>query len=134
MVDLTGRVAVVTGAGQGIGRGVALALASSGASVVAAGRTRETLDDVCAAIAARGARALPVVCDVRQDDDLAALVARTIEELGGLDVLVNNAQTYRHAMLLDATDEDLESTFASGPYAVFRLMRLAHPYLSAHRR
>jgi NAD(P)-dependent dehydrogenase (short-subunit alcohol dehydrogenase family) len=131
MTDLHGRVAIVTGGGRGIGRGIALALASSGATVVVSGRTHDTLDDACAEIRARGGEALAVVADVREQDDTERLVLETVARAGRLDILVNNAQTYRHALLLEATEEDLESTFASGPYAVFRLMRAAQPHLAA---
>jgi NAD(P)-dependent dehydrogenase (short-subunit alcohol dehydrogenase family) len=131
VADLAGRVAIVTGAGQGIGRGVALALASSGASIVAAGRTPATLDDVCAEIRVRGADAVPMVCDVRELADLERLISGTVDALGRLDILVNNAQTYRHALLLDATEDDMDTTWRSGPLAVFRSMRLAHPHLAA---
>ena len=55
---------------------------------------------------------------------------RTIEEFGRLDILVNNAHTITHGLLLDATDADMEDEWRSGPYAVFRFMRLAHPHLA----
>jgi len=128
---LRGRAALVTGAGAGIGRGVALALASAGATVVAAGRTRSTLDGVVAEIVRRGGRALAVRCDVRDLDSITQCLGVIRDEVGKLDTLVNNAQTYRHAALLEATDDDLADTWASGPQAVFRLMRLAHPLLAA---
>ena len=57
------------------------------------------------------------------------MIAETVEVYGRLDILVNNAQTYRHRLLLDATEEDLASTFASGPFAVFRSMKAAYPHL-----
>ncbi len=131
MTDLGGRVAIVTGGGRGIGRGISLALAAAGATVVVSGRTQETLDDACAEIRTRGGEAVGIVADVREPDDTERLVAETVAHAGQLDVLVNNAQTYRHALLLDATEDDLESTFRSGPYAVFRLIRAAHPHLAA---
>ena len=131
MANLRNRVAIVTGGGRGIGRGVALALASSGASLVIAGRTRSTLLDACAEVRRRGVEALPIQCDVRDPDDAGRLIEETVEKLGRLDILINNAQTYRHALLLDATEEDMDSTWRSGPLAVFRLMRHAHPHLVA---
>jgi meso-butanediol dehydrogenase/(S,S)-butanediol dehydrogenase/diacetyl reductase len=131
MAHLAGRVAIVTGGGRGIGRGVALALASAGASLVLAGRTRSTLVDACAEVRDRGVDALPIVCDVGDPGDAERLIEETVEALGGLDILINNAQTYRHALLLDATDEDMNTTWRSGPLAVFRLMRHAHPHLAA---
>jgi hypothetical protein len=128
---LDGRVAIVTGGGRGIGLGVAHALGSAGASVVIAGRTSATLEDACCALRDRGVDAMPVACDVRELADTEQLVSTVIGRLGRLDILVNNAQTYRHAMLVDATEDDMDSTWRSGPLAVFRLMRLARPHLAA---
>ena len=88
---LDGRVAVVTGAGQGIGRGIALGLAEAGADVVCAARTAADVEAVAEEARARGRRALAVPTDVMQADDLDRLVEATVGEMGRLDVLVNNA-------------------------------------------
>ena len=128
--NLEGRVAVVTGAGRGLGHGIALALASAGSSVVAFGRTERTLLQTCEAVERRGSRAIAVRGDVRELGDIERCLATTEHEFGRLDILVNNAQTYRHGLLLDATDDDMESTWTSGPFAVFRFMRLAHSLLA----
>jgi NAD(P)-dependent dehydrogenase (short-subunit alcohol dehydrogenase family) len=92
VADLGGKVALITGAGQGIGQGIALALAASGAKIVAAGRTRAKLEDTVALIAERGGEALAVAGDVTNAGDLAAMVEATIARFGALDILVNNAQ------------------------------------------
>jgi 7-alpha-hydroxysteroid dehydrogenase len=88
---LTDRVAIVTGAGQGIGRGIAVGLAEAGADVVVAARTAAHLDDVVASIEATGRRGLAVPTDVMETEQLEHLVAETIRSFGRLDVLVNNA-------------------------------------------
>src|SRR4051794_32389965 len=88
---LDGKVAVVTGAGRGIGAGCALAFAEQGANVVVAARTREQVEATAEQARAHGVKALPVVCDVMQRADLEALVAATIKEFGRADILVNNA-------------------------------------------
>ena len=88
---LDGRVAVVTGAGQGIGRGIALGLAEAGASVVVGARTEADLDEVVASIEAAGGNALAVVTDVLVDEDRRRLIDSARTHYGRLDVLVNNA-------------------------------------------
>ncbi|MFI2757715.1 SDR family NAD(P)-dependent oxidoreductase [Streptomyces echinatus] len=87
----SGRTALVTGAGSGIGRGIALAFAREGAHVVVAGRRREPLDETVALIEAEGGKALAVTADVSRAEDLRALVTAAVDRFGSLDVAVNNA-------------------------------------------
>ncbi|MEU0603486.1 glucose 1-dehydrogenase [Streptomyces sp. NPDC006393] len=87
----SGRTALVTGAGSGIGRGVALALSREGAQVVVAGRRREPLDETVALIEREGGKGLAVTADVSRAEDLRALVAAAVDRFGSLDVAVNNA-------------------------------------------
>ncbi len=87
----TGRTALVTGAGSGIGRGTALAFAREGAHVVVAGRRREPLEETVALIERAGGKALAVTADVTRADDLRALVDAAVDRFGSLDVAVNNA-------------------------------------------
>ena len=129
MRDLAGRVAIVTGASQGIGRGIALAFADAGASIVAAARSVQKLDETCAEVAARGGNAIPVECNVQDAGDVEACIARTVEEFGGIDLVVNNAQNIRYLFMMDSSDEDIADAWESGPLATFRFMRLAYPYL-----
>lgn len=86
-----GTVALVTGGGTGIGRAVALDLARTGADVVIAGRRPEPLKKTVAEIEAIGARALALTVDIREDDQVTAMVDRTLERFGRIDTLVNNA-------------------------------------------
>jgi 7-alpha-hydroxysteroid dehydrogenase len=92
---LTDRVAIVTGAGKGIGRGIALAFAEAGADVACAARTLADLESTAAEVRGRGRRALPVVCDVTKTDQLERLVAATLAEFARIDLLVNNAEGRR---------------------------------------
>ena len=131
MVDLSGKVALITGAGQGIGQGVALAMAGAGAAVAVSGRTLEKVEETARLVTERGGRALPLACNVKSADDLAAADERTVAEFGGLDILVNNAQEVPLGKLEDVTDEAFTAGFESGPLATHRLMRLARPHMVA---
>ncbi|MFF4346583.1 SDR family NAD(P)-dependent oxidoreductase [Streptomyces sp. NPDC001530] len=90
-----GRTALVTGAGSGIGRATALALAAEGAHVVVAGRTAAPLDETVALIEERGGKALAVTADVSRAADWQTLVAAAVDRFGSLDVAVNNAGVFR---------------------------------------
>ncbi|MGW0042866.1 SDR family NAD(P)-dependent oxidoreductase [Rhodococcus sp. NPDC003348] len=126
---LTGRVALVTGAGQGIGRGIALALASEGAAVAVVGRTPAPLEATVAEIRRRGGDAEVFRCDVTDLDAIRRTVAGVVDRFGGLTILVNNAQTAAHGRLLDLDEGVYDEAAASGPLATLRLMRECHPHL-----
>lgn len=128
---LRGRVAIVTGAGQGSGRGCALALAAEGAAVVLVGRTRSKLETVSAEITGAGGRALVAPCDVTKPAEIDRCVAQTVETFGGVQVLVNAAQSpiVRSGSLLETTAEVTEELWQSGPRATLDFMRACHPHL-----
>lgn len=130
---LAGKVALVTGGGQGVGRGIALALAAEGAAVVVAGRTESTLKDTAGEIAGRGGLAHIVVGDVSERGDVDRMVDETVREFGSLDVLVNNAQSSVQRPLEHTTYDDVELTYRSGPLATFHAMQAALPHLRASR-
>jgi NAD(P)-dependent dehydrogenase (short-subunit alcohol dehydrogenase family) len=129
MAELKGSTAIVTGGGQGVGRGIALALAELGANLVVAGRTLEKVERVAVELQDRGVEALAVQCDVNDLASLESLVAQAVEKFGGVQILVNNAQEVPLGSLLDITDEAFTAGFSSGPLATHRLMKLCHPYL-----
>jgi len=129
MSELEGKVALVTGAGQGVGQGIAFALAAEGVSVAVTGRTEEKLVRTVAAIVESGGKALALVCDVKNPADLAKAVEDTVAHFGGLNILVNNAQEVPIGTLMDVTDDQFTAGFESGPLATLRLMKLAYPHL-----
>ncbi|MFF4038671.1 SDR family NAD(P)-dependent oxidoreductase [Streptomyces sp. NPDC001816] len=102
----TGRTALVTGAGSGIGRAVALAFAAQGAHVVVAGRRPEPLDETVRLIEEQGGKALAVTADVSRSGDAEALVRAAVEHFGSLDVAVNNAGVFRGGQPLAELPED----------------------------
>lgn len=126
---LASKTALVTGAGQGVGQGIALALAAEGARVAVTGRTLAKLEATCAKITERGGEALPVVCDVKSAESLAACVHQVVNVFGGINILVNNAQEVPMGTLHDLSEETLEAGWQSGPLATLRLMKLCYPHL-----
>lgn len=129
MGKLSGKTALVTGAGQGIGRGIALALASAGASVAVLGRTPEKVEKVVAEIEERGGRAIAVTGDVKSDTDVSRAVDNVVHELGGLQILVNNAQEYGFGPIVHLDMDELEAGWQSGAMGTLRFMRAAYPHL-----
>jgi 3-oxoacyl-[acyl-carrier protein] reductase len=109
MFSLKDRVALVTGASQGIGRATAIALASAGAKVIAAARNRAKLDAVVQEIAAAGGEAQPVTMDVADAEQVKAGFKQGVEKFGRLDILVNNAALTRDGLSLRMKLEDWES-------------------------
>lgn len=126
---LAGRVALVTGAGQGVGQGIALALATEGVSVAVVGRTASKLATTCDLLRERGVDAEPFTCDVADQDSIPQVVSDVVERFGRLDILVNNAWTGAHGRLLELSDRAFRKGFETGPFATFSFMKAAHPHL-----
>ena len=124
-----GKVAVVTGAGRGIGAACALALAEAGADVVLASRTEEQLRDVASQVEGLGQRAVVVPTDVNDNDATAALVERAVDDLGGVDIVVNNAGGAMPRPFLDTSPGYLERAFHFNVTTAFVLTKAAVPVM-----
>src|SRR4051812_31756452 len=129
--ELSGRVAIVTGAGKNIGKAIALALAEGGAKIAVNGRSdRESVDSVVAAIAAKGGEALAVMADVADEASAARLVAATVERFGRLDILVNNAATRPEKPFDALTYADFRAVTSVILDGAFLTAKAAHPHLA----
>jgi 2-hydroxycyclohexanecarboxyl-CoA dehydrogenase len=129
---LSGKVAIVTGAGQGGGMGAALALAEEGAAVVLFGRTLAKVERVAAEIAGRNGQAVAFAGDVTVEADLNAAIDLAVGRFGRLDILVNAAQSpeMRNAPLLEITADVVAELWTSGAAATLAFMRLVHPHMA----
>ncbi len=127
LFKLTDKVAIVTGAGKGIGRAIAVAFAEAGADVVCAARTQSDLDETAALIVERGRRALTVPTDVMVTEDLERLVERTVAEFGRIDVLVNNAGGTGPRPALKTSERYFETALRFNVTQAFLLTRMVVP-------
>jgi 7-alpha-hydroxysteroid dehydrogenase len=124
---LTGRAAVVTGAGRGIGKAIALAFAEAGADVVCGARTLEQVERTAAEIGERGRKGVARCCDVMKAEDRESLVAAALEELGRVDILVNNAGGWMPQPALETSDKDFDTAFRFNVSHAFSMTRIAAP-------
>ena len=128
---ITDRVAVVTGAGRGIGAGSALAFAEAGADVAITARTESQLEEVAEQVRALGRRALVFPADVSDLDNLERLVEATVKEFGRLDVVVNNAGGTMPGSITDTSVRAFEEAFHWNVTTAFALSKAALPHLLA---
>lgn len=130
MSRLKGRVALITGAGRGIGRGIALELAREGADIVIAEIDQESGQRTAKEIESVGQRALAVTTDVRVREQVQAAVASAVDRFGTVDILVNNAQIQRQQVSFeDTSDDDMDVVLTSGIHATFYFMQACLPQL-----
>ena len=133
-MDLDGQVAIVTGAGRGIGRAIALELAGLGAGVVVAELNGDSAERVAAEVRTVGRPALAHPTDVTRADQRLALVERTLAQYGRIDILVNNAGIYRAALPTDVTEEHWDSIMDVNAKAVFFMSQAVLPTMLAAKR
>jgi len=125
--SLNGRVALVTGAGRGIGRAIALALGGAGAGVACCARSKHQVDEAADEIRRRGSRAGGFRLDVTRTDEVHAAVAEIEAALGPVDVLVNNAGMTLEKKTVEVTDEEWEGVLSTNLTSMFRLARAVAP-------
>jgi NAD(P)-dependent dehydrogenase (short-subunit alcohol dehydrogenase family) len=129
---LLGKAAIVTGASRGIGRAIALRLASSGARVALCSRRLEGVEAVADEIRLQGGDALPIQAHVGHPEEVAALVDQVLREFGRIDIAVSNAATNPHfGPLLSASEEQWDKVLDTNAKSVFRLCRAVAPHMEA---
>ncbi len=134
-IDLTGKVALVTGGGRGIGKAIAARLAGAGAAVVIASRKKENLDATAAELAGTPGKVVPIVCHLGRAEQVEALVRETESRVGPVDILVNNSATNAgQGAALEVTDEMLDKMVEINIKAALRLVRLTVPRMIEHDR
>jgi len=132
MHSVEGRVVIITGSGQGVGRGMAHHFAKAGATVVVADWNAEKMARTVAEVEALGAPALGVPCNIMERETLDAMVAATVAAFGRVDAIVNNAQTFRpNAPIAEVATEDVEVFHRSGVLGTLWAMQAVYPHMKA---
>ena len=138
LVNLTGKVAIVTGGTKGIGRGIAAALVAEGVNVCISARKRSEIDETVGSLAgagpsgvriSEGGRITGLVCDVREHTQVKALFERTISEFGGLDILINNAGIGIFSSVEEMSPEDFRSVLETNLFGVYHCCHEAIPLM-----
>jgi NAD(P)-dependent dehydrogenase (short-subunit alcohol dehydrogenase family) len=129
MQRLTGKVAIVTGASQGIGLAMARAFVREGAAVIMSARREDVVQEAARRLSSDGGTAIGVGADVARREGARRTIEVATERFGRVDVLVNNAQATRQAKIEDITDDSIALTFGSGLFGTLFHMQEAFPYL-----
>ena len=132
--ELSGQVAIVTGAGRGIGRATALELARLGADIVVAELDKAGAERTAGEVKAAGRRAVALATDVTRRADLESMAARTVADLGKIDILVNNAGIYRAAATLEITEEHWDAVLGINAKALFFACQAVLPAMIKRQR
>jgi NAD(P)-dependent dehydrogenase (short-subunit alcohol dehydrogenase family) len=131
---LDGRVALVTGAGGGLGEGICLQLAAAGAAVACVDLTEQKATARAEQVRAAGGTAVSLAADVSRKESIDAMAARVVAELGGVDVLVNNAAIYPRRAWTEVTEQEWDAVLATNLKGYFLCARACYPSLAARGR
>jgi NAD(P)-dependent dehydrogenase (short-subunit alcohol dehydrogenase family) len=126
---LDGQIAIITGAGRGVGRGIATVFAEAGATIICSARTRTEIDETVGMIEAAGGKAIAVTADVMKKDDLVALVDTTMAQFGKIDIVVNNAGGIVYRPFLEISEEEFRFHFDWNTTSSFLLSQAAAPHM-----
>ena len=132
-VDLSGQVAIVTGASRGLGKAIAIALAANGATLVCVARNEKKLKETAAEIAAAEGESDIAICDVSDRESVDKVVDDVVEKHGRLDILVNNAGITRDTLLPRMSDEEWDDVIATNLRSAFLMSRAASRYMMRAR-
>lgn len=133
MIDLTGRNAIVTGGGRGIGRAICLRLAGVGANVAVVDILKGEAGEVAAEVVAAGRKATAIPCDISRADEVAAMFEKALADLGGCDILVNNAGITRDNLIARMSDEDWDKVIEVNLKGAFNCSRVAAKHFMRQR-
>ena len=128
---LTGKTAIVTGAGRGIGKAIALGLAEAGADVAVTARTVAEIEATAADIESAGGRSIAIPADVRESQQVANLIARTVSEFGHLDIMVNSAGGTFYSPVLELSERGWDAIIRENLKSVFLTCKSALPIMEA---
>jgi NAD(P)-dependent dehydrogenase (short-subunit alcohol dehydrogenase family) len=132
--NLDGIVSIVTGAGRGLGKSIALALANAGSNVVVVSRTQEEIEQTAHEVSEFGRRTISVAADVSSSDDVTKMHERTLAEFGKIDVLFNNAGIAKRKRLIHESEEEWDRMMAVNLKGLFLCCRAVLPTMIARNR